>query len=133
MIEDRELADLEATVRRFGEAWAAGDAAALAAMLAPGYTHVDASGAMLDREEWLRYAAGRAGRGTTIAFPELAVRRHGDVAIVTGVNEVGGGGVRSARDARGLSIRFTQVWIRKDGRWLREAMQGTEIGSDIFA
>lgn len=44
-----ETPDLPAAVRRFGEAWAAGDTAVLEALVAPGYAHVDASGALLDR------------------------------------------------------------------------------------
>jgi len=42
-----------------------------------------------------------------------------------GINEVEGAGVRSATDTRPLVIRFTQTWIWRDGRWLREAFQAT--------
>jgi protein phosphatase len=34
---------------------------------------------------------------------------------------VTGGGSRDAADTEDLHILFTQVWIRRDGRWLREA------------
>jgi hypothetical protein len=54
----------------------------------------------------------------------------GDVAIVTGVNDVSGGGAKSATDQRDWSLLFTQVWVWQDGRWLREAFQATpEMGT----
>ena len=132
MAEILEITDLEVALHRFGQAWAAGDAGELAGMLAPGYTHVDAAGALLDRRAWLAYVRGRAGRSTTIEYRDVAIRRHGDIAIVTGVNVIGGGGVRAPDDPRDLVMRFTQVWIREGGRWLREAFQGTPIGDERY-
>ena len=125
MDRDPRAAALDETVRRFGEAWARGDGATLDALLSPTYTHTDAGGAFLDRAAWLAYAQKRAGRTTRIAFRDLRTRFVGDAAIVTGINEVEGAGVRSATDTRPLVIRFTQTWIWRDGRWLREAFQAT--------
>ena len=51
----------------------------------------------------------------------------GDVAIMTGMNIVRGGGARNAGDRQDLVLRFTQVWIWRDGRWLREAFQATPL------
>ena len=133
MSNDHATEELEAALRRFGNAWAAGDASRLEAMLAPDYTHVDAAGAILHRDDWLDYARGRAGRGTTIGFRDVGIRRHGEAAIATGVYVLGGGGIRSADDPRDLSLRFTQVWIRAGGQWLREAFQGTPIDGDPFS
>src|SRR6478672_2744593 len=98
MDRDPRAAALDETVRRFGEAWARGDGAALDALLSPTYTHTDAGGAFLDRAAWLAYAQKRAGRTTRIAFRDLRTRFVGDAAIVTGINEVEGAGVRSATD-----------------------------------
>lgn len=125
--------DLEAALQRLGKAWAAGDAAELATMIAPGYTHVDPAGAFFGSDAWLAYVRGRAGRRTTIVYRDLAVRRHGEVAVITGVSVFGGGGVRSSDDPRDLTIRFTQVWIRDGGRWLRAAFQGTAVGDERYS
>ena len=133
MAEILAIDDLEAALHRLGKAWSAGDAAELATMTAVDYTHVDPAGAFFGRESWLAYVRGRAGRRTTIVYRDLAFRRHGDVAVVTGVSVFGGGGVRSSDDPRELTIRFTQVWIRKGGRWLREAFQGTPIGDERYS
>ena len=118
---------LDEAVRRFGVAWAAGDVATLDALLSPTYTHSDVFGHFQDRAAWLAYARGRAGRPTRIAFRDVARRIVGDVAIITGVNQLEGRGSRDAEDASPLTLRFTQVWVKRDGRWLREAFQATPV------
>ena len=128
MTGDGGLAELELAVHRFGEAWASGDVATLDGLLSPTYTHIDAYGDFHDRASWLGYAGRRAGRSTGIAFRELATRRIGEVAVITGVNEIEALGDPEAGARQDLVLRFTQVWIRRDGRWLREAFQATIAG-----
>lgn len=123
----RDDAGLDEAVRRFGVAWAGGDVATLETLLSPTYTHSDVFGRFQDRAAWLAYARGRAGRPTRIAFRDVARRLVGDVAIITGVNEIEGMGARDAGDTSPLTLRFTQVWVKRDGRWLREAFQATPI------
>jgi len=118
---------LYSAMQRFGEAWARGDTAALEELLSPTYTHNDATGEHLKREAWLSYAAKRAGRGTQIGFRDVEVRLFGDIAIVTGFNDLSGGGILNSKDGRDLSIAFTQVWRREGGHWLREAFQATPV------
>ena len=56
---------------------------------------------------------------------ETRVRLEGNVGIVTGVNHVKG------HDDKGVAfdrwIRFTDTFVKRDGRWLVWATQGTEI------
>ncbi len=127
MAKGAEDVELQEAIRRFGEAWASGDLKTLEALLSPTYTHIDVFGAFHDRAAWLAYAGGRAGRGTQISFRDMETRRIGGIAIITGINDITGGGIRNADDQRSLSIRFTQVWLLKDGRWLREAFQATPV------
>ena len=128
IVDDTEL---QRSIRRFGEAWASGDLETLSALLTPTYTHTDVFGAFHHKTEWLTYAAGRAGRNTQITFRDVQTRRIGDLAIVTGINDVAGPGGRSAGDQKPLSLRFTQIWILKDSKWLREAFQATPITEAI--
>ena len=123
---DRAAA-LEEAVRRFGEAWANGDTAVMDSLLSPGYTHTDVFGKRADRATWLAYASGRGGRTTRIEFREVRIRVDGDVGIVTGINDLDGGGIRDAADRKSLSLAFTQVWVWRKDRWLREAFQATPI------
>jgi ketosteroid isomerase-like protein len=92
-----------------------------------GAEKINAYGALLHRAECLRYTGGRAGRSTRIAFKDVSTRIEGDVAVVTGINELTGAGVRDVGDGAALVIRFTQVWTWKDGRWQREAFQATPV------
>jgi len=127
---DREAA-LQDTMREFGEAWARGDVATLEAKLSPNYIPIDANGRVFDRAGWLRYAGGRSGRATRITFHDVRTRISGDVAVVTGTNEIRGGGVRNAADTAERSvIRFTQTWMWREGRWLRESFQATSVGPE---
>ena len=117
---DRAAA-LEDAVRRFGEAWASGDGVTMHALLSPSYTHTDVFGKLSDRATWLAYATGRGGRTTRIEFRDVRIRVSGDVGIVTGINDLQGGGIRDAADRKKLTLAFTQVWVWRDGCWLREA------------
>lgn len=122
-----KTASLKRAVEAFGEAWATGDIAELESMLSLSYTHNDVFGDHLKHDEWLAYASKRTGRGTRITFRDVEIRIFGDVGLVTGFNDMLGGGATSPTDTSDLSIAFTQVWVRRDGRWLREAFQATEV------
>jgi ketosteroid isomerase-like protein len=113
--------ELDAAIRDFGEAWAVGDTDALRGMLSPSYTHTTVRGRIQGHDEWLEYARGRQGATTEIAFADVATRLIGDVAIITGQNDIIGGNDGLSN----RSLRFTQIWVRRDGRWLREAFQAT--------
>lgn len=56
---------------------------------------------------------------------DLNVRTQGDTAVVTGVNRVKG------KEADGKEfdrrVAFTDVWVKRDGRWQVIATQGTEV------
>jgi ketosteroid isomerase-like protein len=130
MADDPNTAELEVAVRRFGEAWASGDLKTLEPLLSPTYTHTDGFGAFHDKAAWLDYVGGRAGRSTQISFRDVEIRRLGDFAIVTGTNDLTGPGIRNKGDQAPQSMRFTQVWILKNGQWLREAFQATPIKAD---
>ena len=84
--------DLQGSIALFGEAWAQGDLATLESLLSKTYTHIDVFGMFHDRAAWLRYVGGRTGRATQIGFREVETRVLGDVAVVTGVNDVTGPG-----------------------------------------
>ena len=123
MTDETARRELDAQVVAFGEAWARGDAVALQAMLSPSYTHTTVRGRLQNREQWLEYARVRTGATTEIGFADVATRFVGDVAIITGRNDIKG-----ENDNRGnRSLLFTQVWVKRDRRWLREAFQATFV------
>jgi ketosteroid isomerase-like protein len=83
------------------------------------------TGAIQHRAEAV--ASVRADRSTydAIELSDVGVRIEGDVAVVTGVNHLRG------KDAEGKAvdrrIRFTDTFIKRDGRWQVWATQGTQI------
>jgi ketosteroid isomerase-like protein len=125
------LAALKDAVVDLGEAWAVGDTATLDQLLSPTYTHHAVYGARRDRAASLASVAKRAGRGTIIELRDVEYRVFGDVAIVTGTTDLRGGGARFEDDPRDLVFSFTQVWVWRDGRWFREAFQGTPVIDDV--
>lgn len=60
-----------------------------------------------------------------LELSDLSSRIEGDVAVVTGINRVRG------KDAQGKAfdrrVRFTDTFIKRDGRWQVWATQGTDI------
>jgi ketosteroid isomerase-like protein len=102
--------ELDAAVQAFGEAWARGDVAALTKLLSPTYTHTDVKGRHHSCDAWLAYAAGRRGETTQIAFVDVVTRIRGDVAVITGRNDIAGGSIVIGDSRSAISIRFTQVW-----------------------
>jgi ketosteroid isomerase-like protein len=56
---------------------------------------------------------------------DMNIRIEGNTAVVTGINHVKG------KDDKGVAydrkIRFTDTWIKRDGRWQAWATQGTRI------
>ncbi|SDD51847.1 nuclear transport factor 2 family protein [Ruegeria marina] len=133
MANDAHADPLHAALQRFAEAWARGDIEVLTELLSSTYTHNDATGAHLSRDGWLSYAAKRTGRRTQITFCDVEIRLFDDMAVVTGFNDISGGGILNAEDSRDLSIAFTQVWRRGNGRWLREAFQATPVQDLTYA
>jgi ketosteroid isomerase-like protein len=127
MADDVALHELETRILEFGEAWARGDVETLQGLLSPSYTHTDVRGRTLGRETWLDYARGRSGADERISFTDVSTRLIGDVAIVTGRNDVSGKSAIASDGRTAGSLRFTQVWVRNEGRWLREAFQATFV------
>jgi ketosteroid isomerase-like protein len=74
-------------------------------------------------------AAGGAATDKTdfqsLQLSDLNIRVEGNNAIVTGINH------ETGRDAQGKAfdrrVRFTDTYIKRDGRWQVWATQGTTI------
>lgn len=88
-------------------------------------TAVTAAGAILTKAQFLESIRADKSVLESIELLEPAVRVNGNTAIVTGVNRFRG------RDEQGKAfdrrVRFTGTYIKRDGRWLVWAFQGTAI------
>lgn len=111
-------------VTAIGAAWAAGDAAAFAALYAPDATVVLPDGVYLTGRSAIRAftAPGFAGplQGSLTVNDDVEVRLIGDdVAIATSL-----GGVKMAGEAEVATDRIRRAtWVlsRRDGQWLVDA------------
>ena len=63
----------------------------------------------------------------------MRTRIAGDVAVVTGRNVIQGEGDVLRDGIENRAIRFTQVWVKREGRWLREAFQAMTVFGELGA
>ena len=103
----------------------AGDQAAYGAYLTDDWSVINTDGQILTKEQVLRdmFVTG-ARRIEAIAVDDVKVRPLGDVAIVTG-RTVASGTVRGEKVT--ATLRFTDVFVRRSGRWQIAASQGTRV------
>ena len=113
----RELTDI---VARLGAAYKSGDCDGWGALLAPDWSVTHISGQVIAREEAMRSCKMPEVKIDTMASDDLSVRAYGDAAVVTGRTTASAGG-------QTVVLRFTDVFVRRDGKWLAVASQATRV------
>ena len=124
--------DLEKAVMDFGEAFAKADVEQCQSMLHPDYMHVNgSSGSVIGATKWLAWLETRRkdlenGKYVLDSYEvrDLQFQVFGDVAYVTGVV------ASSGKDAKGSfqsTLRFSNVWVKYEGRWLRAAFHDSAV------
>lgn len=121
-------AQVEDSVRaleaRRREALLAADTVALSKLLAPDFMEISRQGTVRTRVDNIRDLASGTLHLTSITYDSLNVRVYGDVAVLTGIADNTG-------TMRGFpfsgKIRYTRVFVRRDGRWLAVLMQQTPM------
>lgn len=83
------------------------------------------TGALENRTQAIASAKAAKMTFESLALSNLAARVNGETAVVTGVNHVKG------KDADGkpldVRVRFTDTFVKRDGRWMVWASQGTLV------
>jgi hypothetical protein len=105
-----------------GEALLRADTVALARLVGTEFFEISRLGQLRTRADNLRDIASGELRLLTVRYDSLAVRIYGDVAVLRGIADNTGtyrGFPFSGR------IRYTRVFVRRDGRWQAVAMQQT--------
>jgi hypothetical protein len=107
-----------------GQALLRADTAALSRMLADEFTEVSRLGTLRTRADNIRDIASGELRLTSVQYDSLTVRIYGEVAVLQGIADNTG-------TFRGLPfrgrIRYTRVFVRRDGRWQAVTMQQTAM------
>jgi hypothetical protein len=102
--------DLEAIERQ----WLASehDSAVLGRILADDFIHPVPAGVFLTKAQHIDWAVRHPGpKGREQRFDQLRIRTYGDVGVVTGLVISTGSEGREARTV------FTDVFVRRNGRW----------------
>jgi ketosteroid isomerase-like protein len=108
----QELADLQ---QRLARAWLAADRAAVERIIAADWTVTGADGRVSTRQEVLRDVFDtKVHRILALEIDDVRVRVFGETAVVTGRTKGRGEYAGVPYD---VTIRFTDVFVRRDGRW----------------
>ena len=126
-----EIADAEVLAIE-GEIMAAirrKDAAALEPMLADDFCYRTHFGAETDKAGFLQSVTSTPFEILSLHGEELNVNIYGDTAVLTGVQ------IAEARPPEGEKeesvVAFTDVFVRRDGRWLMVLAYGVELPSEL--
>ncbi len=123
---------LQDSVLLFGLNYRTANTDMLAQMLTADYVHINGgSGNVNDRDAWLSWVRSQRtalDAGTLVVdayeIKDYQQRIYGDTAFVTGVVESSGSKEGAAFKTK---IRFSNVWVKKDGRWLRAAFHDSPL------
>ena len=101
-----------------------GDLAWFERNLAENYSGISSrTGKLLTKADEIADLKNRKDAFTSVTASDMRVRVEGDTGVVTGVYHMKG------RDEKGQPIdrriRYTDVYVKRDGRWLALASQGT--------
>jgi ketosteroid isomerase-like protein len=104
------------------------DAATLQPMLAHDFVYRTHFGAEADKTEFLTSVAAMPLEILSIRGDELKVNIYGETAVLTGVQHA------EARPLAGETeesvVAFTDVFVRREGRWLMVLAYGVELPSE---
>src|SRR4029450_12284729 len=101
--------------------WKQRDCAGWGALIADDWsvTHIDAQ--VITKAEALEMC--RTGPSVSSAVDQLRVRVYGDTAIVTARNKA----TVSGSTPQVVVLRFTDVFVRREGRWVVGASHATRV------
>jgi ketosteroid isomerase-like protein len=116
----RDLTEIEG---RLATAWKNGDCDAWGAIVAPEWSVIHINGVVITKPEALRMCRAPEEAIETLTSDDLSVRAFGDAAVVTGRTTATTGG--AARQT--VILRFTDVFVRRDGRWQVVASHATRL------
>ena len=107
---------------RRGEALLKADTAALRRMMATEFIEISRLGQVRTGADNLRDIGSGVLKLTDVKYDSLSVRIYGDIAMLRGIADNTG-------TFRGFpfsgKIRYTRVFVKRDGRWQAVAMQQT--------
>jgi Domain of unknown function (DUF4440) len=123
----RQLEDIQ---QQLVKAWITHERSILERLLAPEWRVTRSDGRISTREEVLREFDTGANRLQGGKIDDILVRTFGDVAVVTGRTQARG---EYAGQSYDVTLRFTDVFVRRNGQWQAVASHATRIASSDAA
>jgi ketosteroid isomerase-like protein len=126
MPETADVARLREIQQELAEAWATRDRATIERLIAPDWVVTHIAGQRLTRTEVFEMMFGSDVTQTEPStVDEVDVRVFGDAAVVTGRTRARGTQSGVPYD---ITLRFTDVFMRRAGQWQAVASHATQIG-----
>jgi hypothetical protein len=108
------------------EAMMKGDLVALDTLLDEELTYVPGKGSIQSRKEFIDAIKKRSLVYDSIAAHDVRVRVYHGLALATGRAEQH---VRNGKGSSKFTVRFTEVYVRREGRWLLTAWEARRLVS----
>ena len=115
--------ELEQIEQRLGSTYQKADCDGWGAMLAPEWSVIYVTGQVITRAQAIETCKAPRPPIDSFTMDEMFVRAFGDAAVVTGRTRATAGG----STPQSITLRFTDVFIRRDGKWLVVASQATQV------
>jgi len=106
------------------EALLKADTVALSRLVADEFVEISRLGQIRTRADNIRDIASGDLKLTSVRYDSLVVRIYGDVAVLRGIADNTGSFRGFPFSGR---IRYTRVFVRRDGRWQAVTMQQTSL------
>lgn len=119
------VAEMTQIEHRLVNAWLANDRKTVDSILAFEWSVIDLTGHVLTKEQVMKEFGSGDRKIESGSIDDLTVRRYGGTVIVTGRSMLAG---RYQGKQVSVTQRFTDVFVKRDGRWQAVASQGTQVG-----
>lgn len=119
--QEAVVGQLERLEHQLASTWKSRDCEGWGAHLADDWTVTHIDGQLITKAQALEMC--RTGPPVTSSVDQLAVRQYGDAAIVTGRTRAS----VSEPEQQTITLRFTDVFVRRDGRWIVVASHATRV------
>jgi Domain of unknown function (DUF4440) len=121
--QDATIEELKKIEDRLAGSWKQGDCDGWGANLDPQWSVIHVTGAIMTKAQVMELCKAPESRFEAFNMDEIVVRSFGNAAVVTGRTLVTTRGVTPQT----VRLRFTDVFVRRSGRWLIVASQGTLV------
>lgn len=103
-----------------------GDVVALDTLLDEELTYVPGKGSIQSRKEFIDAIKKRSTVYDSIAAHDVRVRVYHGLALATGRADQH---VRNSKGTSKVTVRFTEIYVRREGRWLLSAWEAKKVAS----